>query len=237
VARRRRAPGPPACFSRAVPGPQARPCARSAAPCPLPPVPILRPEAGNSGGTDGPRRRPRRSRGPDAAEPRRSRRVWLREWDRRRRRQNLAPSLTSSDAPPWGVGGGCGMAGEGVLPCRSGSCLGTAVLTDLTETASSVHTAHACRRTASGARLPVYGHRFTDSHNFRLPSNGFQRMASGFSCTARGTRLLAHGLRANCSASLFGPIVRLRSISGARRDGDGSATHDSGSFILMCDCL
>jgi hypothetical protein len=39
VVRGWRALGPPACFSRSVPGPQARPCARSAAPCPLPPVP------------------------------------------------------------------------------------------------------------------------------------------------------------------------------------------------------
>ena len=158
-----------------------------------------------TGPTDGPRRRPRRSRGPDAAEPRRSRRVWLRERDRRRRRQNLAPSLTSSDAPPWWVGGGRGMVGEGVLPCRSGSCLGTAVLRDLSDSLrkqcayGARLSAHEIWCTASGVRLQVHGFAQFPASFQRLPAYGSRLTASGARISGQ---LFGFAFRANCSDSL-----------------------------------
>jgi hypothetical protein len=126
-------PGSVPTLPRPVLGPQARLCVRSEAPVP-PPTPGTHTDfcmlsgrtaewdrcgpggrwtaslgAGTAGDTDWPRRRPRRSRGQGAVEPRR-RRVWrLRERARRRRRRSRAPSLTNSDAR-GGMEGGGGMA-------------------------------------------------------------------------------------------------------------------------------
>jgi hypothetical protein len=128
--------------------------------------------AGTAGGTDGPRRRPRRSRGPGAVEPQR-RRVWrLRERARRQRRRSRAPSLTNSDARE-------GVGGEGV-------CFGTAELRDLSDT---LH-----KQRVSGARLPAPGFR-RPAAGARLPGPGFRRPASGDRLPAPGFRRPASGAR------------------------------------------
>ena len=130
--------------------------------------------AGTAGGTDGPRRRPRRSRGPGAVEPQR-RRVWrLRERARRQRRRSRAPSLTNSDARE-------GVGGEGV-------CFGTAELRDLSDT---LH-----KQRVSGARLPGPG--------FRRPASGDRLQATGFRRPASGARLPAPSFRRPASGALSG---------------------------------
>ena len=115
--------------------------------------------------------------------------------------------------PRGEVGGWSGVEGGGIIPCRSGSCFGTAVLRDESNTlhkqcASGARpglSVHDFRRTTSGVRLPAYGFRCTASgarlpasfqrlpaHGFRLPLHGSRRTASGAWISASHARLPAH---------------------------------------------
>ncbi len=97
-----------------------------------------------------------------------------------------------------------------------------------TANSTAMHTITIFRRPASGERLPPVA---------RLPLHDFPRTTSGLTQTASGARLPAslarlpvHGFQRTDSGFAL-------TASGARRNYDGPATHDLGSFILMSDCL
>ena len=115
---------------------------------------------------------------------------------RRRRRRSRAPSLTNSDAPPWGGGGLEWGGGGGHYTVSIGQLLRhssaegreqhSTQAVCIRRTASG---AHGIQRTASGSRLPAHGFRRTASsaaHGFRRTASGARRQAHGFRRTASG---------------------------------------------------